>query len=578
MLPSAVGQEEHLSDPLAKAKAMRGYLAMLLSEHATKSQKAKARQGTIAARRERKTPFHLLRAIDHQLQFVGMGLCSFLPSYPAPGALTRVETRYMVPWSAWPWPVPEPVPKLRIAVKNSATGVKRFEVGVLNMDRPLLSVCHDRESVNLAAMSFLKNHLRLRLATLSDPFHDTWNDIKGAIQASGEWGTVVDLGHCFNLATGPWQSWGFHRQLQSFGQEFLETMDLNNDLYCHLYVGIAEDLGMKDMVGSPEHKARVMEMIPTLPVFSRKDTKVSLSRWLQWFDRYKRFDCQWHTTLLSLCVMGLYMGAYSSYQDLPIWGFGPNDAPAEPPAAEPGSAAASSGAQASQGPVAVLDHKRKLTSAVQLAARILGTPGKQASARRIMTVFKPINTAFAKMQENMRSLPATLNYYIGFSTSKYDFVLRQTWQVLEDQAALDFMGFFPSSANGGEFGGDVSVAFFEHAEQRARQTFALAFHGVKFRSLNTLRFAHTCPSIFVLLLSEKQVVRDLGLARAKRAWVVIDALDAMVHVSPTARKIAKAIAWMDDVFVRETLILLVHHEFQWVPPPVLTMLRAHFHG
>lgn len=51
-----------------------------------------------------------------------------------------------------------------------------------------------------------------------------------------------------------------------------------------------------------------------------------------------------------------------------------------------------------------------------------------------------------------------------------------------------------------------------------------------------------------------------------------------MHLNPAARKVAAAAVWTGDVFVREVLVLLAHHGFKWIPPPVREMLEAHFHG
>ena len=199
---------------------MRSYLSVFLSSHASLQEKDKARSLTLKLRRTRRTTYIMLRALEHALQFIGKSLTCFIPTYEFPRPLTRVEKRYSVVWNDWPYEVPEGVTRVRICVKNSATGVKRFEVGVVDMVRPVCGLSHDRHSVNMGAINFAKHDLHCRVTSTSDPFHDTWNDIQGAIEDCGEWGTVVDLGHCFNLATGPWDSWAFFVKCNSSVRTF----------------------------------------------------------------------------------------------------------------------------------------------------------------------------------------------------------------------------------------------------------------------------------------------------------------------------------------------------------------------
>lgn len=259
-MDQSAGQESNPEDPLSKAKALHGFLNVFLSAHSTKQQVSKARSATVQARRTRRQAYQLALAIDHQLQFVQLGLVNFLPPSIHAGQLSAVEVRYSVPWTAWPYEVPAGVESCRIAIKNTATGGKRWEVGDVRQDRPVLCLAHDRGSINLATVHFLKNFMRLRITTWSDPFHDCWNDVKGAIQQAGEWHTFVNMGHVFNVAAGPWMSGANFRQLQGVAKDFVDQMHIGNDLFCHLYPAIAEDMGIKDMVGSEAHKKQVLDM------------------------------------------------------------------------------------------------------------------------------------------------------------------------------------------------------------------------------------------------------------------------------------------------------------------------------
>lgn len=144
-------------------------------------------------------------------------------------------------------------------MKNIATGSKRWEAGHPSAPRPVLSLAHDRGSINLATVHFLKSALGARVLSWSDQFHDCWNDVKGAIQEANEWHTFVDMGHVFNDAAGPWMSSANFRALQGFAKGFIDDMHLGNDLFCHLYPAIAEDLGITDMVGTESHKQQVLD-------------------------------------------------------------------------------------------------------------------------------------------------------------------------------------------------------------------------------------------------------------------------------------------------------------------------------
>jgi len=424
----------------------------------------------------------------------------------------------------------------------------------------------------MGAINFAKHDLHCRVTSTSDPFHDTWNDIQGAIEDCGEWGTVVDLGHCFNLATGPWDSWAFFRKMQQFGKDFLSTMDRRSELFTCVSSRIAADLGYTYQQNDPNFLDRLIELIPTLPLFTAKDNKVALTRWLQWFTRFKTFDEVWHTFLLALCAIGLYAGMFPTMEDLPIVAWSLPHRRANPVGFAPGAAdAPDDDADGSK--------KSKLTSAVKMAIGILSTPGKQTSARRISTVYKPMNVAFGKMMERMRSVESTLAYAIGMSMGKYWYVLRRTWAVMEDVAALDYMGFLGvDHVNAAVPAGAMDIALDEDEPKKAQRVFNLIIRGVKHRAKHVLRFTDTCPFIFSMLLSKSLATRNIGLARARRVWTTLDAVDSRRHLSIHVRHMIAACPWTEDVYNREVLILLAHHGFTWTPPPVERMLKAHFYG
>lgn len=142
---------------------MAGFLSTFLSQHSTQDAIAKARKATVAARRVRRSSLHMVRAIDHVLQFLGQSLHRFVPTYDCPKPLNRVESRYKAPCTQFPYEVPENVPKLRYAIKNSSIGLKRWEVGPLSDPRKCLVLSSDRCGVNLAAASFLKHVVGTRV-------------------------------------------------------------------------------------------------------------------------------------------------------------------------------------------------------------------------------------------------------------------------------------------------------------------------------------------------------------------------------------------------------------------------------
>lgn len=277
-------------DKYVKGKALSGYLATFLSKHCTKKKIAAARRATLLSRRVRRSSFHMLLALDHVLQFIGHSLFELMPKDGRPKPLNRVEIRYKTASDKFPYEVPEGVPKYKFIIKNTATVSKRWELPHHGLPRPCLAVVTDRCSVNLSALSFAKHKLECRLASLSDPYHDTWNDLKQACQSAGQWGVIADFGHCFNICAGPWQSWALFKQVQGFAEDYMTQMAPGNELFCQLYPAISRDSGVDSDLGGMHHKKMIFDALPECPLFATKGEKMSLTRWLRWYDRFRSFD------------------------------------------------------------------------------------------------------------------------------------------------------------------------------------------------------------------------------------------------------------------------------------------------
>lgn len=223
------------------------------------------------------------------------------------------------------------------------------------------------------------------------------------------------------------------------------------------------------------HRSLCKEVVPSCSVFGTRGAKVSLTRWLGWFQRFQHFESSWHSLLLALCVFGVFTGRWSSCLGMPIWGSDCATSLVSEDAAL---------AQDGDGTTQPMSGKPsdKYASAMELAARIFGTTGKRDSARRIWRVCKPVVSAFGRQLAGMKGAKDTFAYYLGLAMGKYDRVLRKVWAVLEDPEALAYIG-FSACKPGGLPTSATTVALSSSDHEKASQTFRLAFALVKHRSL-----------------------------------------------------------------------------------------------
>lgn len=92
------------------------------------------------------------------------------------------------------------------------------------------------------------------------------------------------------------------------------------------------------------------------------------------------------------------------------------------------------------------------------------------------------------------------------------------------------------------------------------------------------RCKFTFPPLFSMLLSPQNEAVSLGLRLAKEAWGTISAADVQAKVNPTVKSALAAVTWAGDLFVREVLVLLAQHRFEFVCPPARTMISDGFDG
>jgi len=194
----------------------------------TKDMRSKLLKEQAKDKAERKAAYDHLRALDHALRLVGLGLADFVPEQDGtwvaepPGPLRPFEQRLWVAWQhEWPYPVP---PEHRARGKksillNQSTGEQKYELPEFVQERPCLALYGDEGSKFLSCVPFLQHHLKARVVWLRDPAHRQWNDYRNAVKHVGLRPLFYEMCLALNMRHGPWLSCSFFQQLRGGMEE-----------------------------------------------------------------------------------------------------------------------------------------------------------------------------------------------------------------------------------------------------------------------------------------------------------------------------------------------------------------------
>eukprot|EP00974_Lingulodinium_polyedra_P108104 10464124-Lingulodinium_polyedra.AAC.1 len=72
----------------------------------------------------------------------------------------------------------------------------------------------------MAAVHYLLYASKARILHLKDIYHREWNDVQGAIRASGLWYAILLTSVTFNLCFGPWEGAAWMEKVAGMAKEY----------------------------------------------------------------------------------------------------------------------------------------------------------------------------------------------------------------------------------------------------------------------------------------------------------------------------------------------------------------------
>ena len=146
-------------------------------------------------------------------------------------------------------------------------------------DATFLVVHCDQHSVNMALLSYLIFQRRLVVLPVYDTFHRQWNDLAGAVTASGNMGHVMCFLVVCNAMHGPWQSTAFFNEVKEGARSLLEIMTSEDPLLTQLLPDILRDSGEEHRLTEEGIAEEVLQRLRQANFLARRGEKISTSRW-----------------------------------------------------------------------------------------------------------------------------------------------------------------------------------------------------------------------------------------------------------------------------------------------------------
>ena len=124
---------------------------------------------------------------------------------------------------------------------------------------------------------FLMRHVGLRMLSIPDPFHRSWNDIKMGVGRRLRF-VILLMVVVFNLPFGPWDGGAWYEKLLDLSEEMAKSLNTATPLFIALYELLCSDLGVEPH-GDAAHRQNMFDRLFSSAAFRTRGAKISLRRW-----------------------------------------------------------------------------------------------------------------------------------------------------------------------------------------------------------------------------------------------------------------------------------------------------------
>lgn len=509
--------------------------------------------------------------------FQGCGLSlKYFQATKVQFALGPQDVRYMVPNRDAGKPGEPP---LRACVRQGAMCMGTYEAVRMRLTngeefRPALHCAQDEGSIGLPCMFWELQKMGVRGSVTEDEWHRITNDLAAAARASGLWKFILEWGCVANFRAGPWRGASFLQTLRGAAEVFFADADESDPLFVSLYDRIAQDFGMDRDInfGTDSHMKEVFQRCKEHNVWRRKGTKMKMGRWTSWYICMEELQDGRHLLLLVLVLVGLRQGWWASLADSPLFRIAPLSATEDmPPAAQasdpervamPAPAAPEEPIRQS---VAASNtelnrEKRACHNMMHFSAMVLARPEGGRIVDMLCAASHAVRHDFWSAIQVCSTKIGALHRDINLSQGGYLDVLASAASAWSCGETLDSLGFLPVDLpRGADFSEEMEM---DRTLAKHWLWWIMKIIDARIGSVGT--WTHSYPHHFVGLLSDDLQVQRRAMDDAKRDFELIEMLERASLANNWVKNFVRELMWLADVFVRETFIDLLEHE--WTVP------------
>jgi hypothetical protein len=553
---------------------------------------------------------HFVIGYEHALRAgLGLRMVDFVVENP-PKPLTAIQERYYVPvdeLEGWVPPYPDEPERWKSCIDDKSNGSRWIEVPVeLTVDgRPSqksLHTCIDLASTNAPGGHWLYAEAHVRGSLFDDSFHSEHNVLKNAANDAGVYPILAERSLIQNAASGPHKGAAFYQKIVQHGRRYVQCRNEDCAAFGMVFDRICSKLqSFPPDYGSKRHRKEVWQTVKASPSFDRKPQTSRIGRWYDVFaaeaaDEKKDPATPEHRLLFQLSL-GVQAGYWPNLEKSPMGSMFASIVPIVPTVpivpivpTVPKDPIASSTASSSSvaPPIAVPDEsnvakrvalsnsdledlKKKGKNMLDVSTRALANDFHDRIFQGLRVVVKPFQEAFGRSETMIKTSGGCFELHteraLGHKVVETSYAALSMFNGGRLPPVLRFMDVDTPSPCKSELDDEMDVGY------------KLLDFGVKFvgrNLLQSMKFSHSVPGIFVLLCHTKKDVVDETLDWLRQLFATLCESELAALSDDYVKRKLHYLVNLKWPWVRQCLIILSEFNFQHAAKEVTVDVRRLF--
>lgn len=299
---------------------------------------------------------------------------------------------------------------------------------------PILVLCTDQESTQLAAVAFLRNGQHLWVEHVSDPAHRSHNDVHLALSAAGLLKFSLWCISLYNLRYGPWNKGTWSWKLKEVAETVSTSMAPSDPLLLEFFPSILEDAGRPESDNTELERQKWLKSVPDLSCVRTKGTKASTSRFNSLTLAHSKLDHEWSALAFLLSVVCISHGWAAKPADL----WAPDKKVAISTA---GPVAAGKQKAKEDAKKDMQEERRTAANTFHVMTKFICVQDNKDTARMVYLILRPEALRCSKMLKELRSDDMTLSYFSKWAHWWWMDTATEHLKCMSDLAGLQRVGF-----------------------------------------------------------------------------------------------------------------------------------------